>query len=197
MIIDVVEMIDGELIITDYKTGRQIKPINKVAGKTYAWGIFQKLGGEFTRIRYIEDYVRYKTQELDITAEDIKSIPAFYAGIAKRIEAQTEWLPAGASGECVYCEAAHKCPTYKAEIEDNDLAITSDQDAVALAQKVAPRSRSLVSSIIMGLTMGIGGILMPFIGRLADVFGVRPVLSGIAFIPFGMLILVRYLPDPR
>jgi FSR family fosmidomycin resistance protein-like MFS transporter len=33
--------------------------------------------------------------------------------------------------------------------------------AVALAQKVAPRSRSLVSSIIMGLTMGIGGILMP------------------------------------
>jgi FSR family fosmidomycin resistance protein-like MFS transporter len=69
--------------------------------------------------------------------------------------------------------------------------------AVALAQKVAPRSRSLVSSIIMGLTMGIGGILMPFIGRLADVFGVRPVLSGIAFIPFGMLILVRYLPDPR
>ncbi|KKM93309.1 hypothetical protein LCGC14_1209610 [marine sediment metagenome] len=137
MIIDVVEMIDGELIITDYKTGRQIKPINKVAGKTYAWGIFQKLGGEFTRIRYIEDYVRWnKTQELDITEEDIKSVPAFYAGIAKRIAAQPEWLPAGASGECVYCEAAHKCPTYKAEIEDNDLAITSDQDAVALAQKV-------------------------------------------------------------
>jgi FSR family fosmidomycin resistance protein-like MFS transporter len=69
--------------------------------------------------------------------------------------------------------------------------------AVALAQKVAPRSRSLVSSIIMGLTMGIGGILMPFIGRLADVFGIRPVLTSVAFIPFGMLILVRYLPDPR
>jgi len=69
--------------------------------------------------------------------------------------------------------------------------------AVALAQKVAPRSRSLVSSIIMGLTMGIGGILMPFIGSLADVFGVRPVLSGIALIPFGMLIFIRYLPDPR
>ncbi len=137
MIIDVVEMIGGELIITDYKTGRQIKPINKVAGKTYTWGIFQKLGGEFTRIRYIEDYVRWnKTQELDISAEDIKSIPAFYAGIAKRIAAQPEWLPAGASGECVYCEAAYKCPTYKAEVEDNDLAITSDQDAVALAQKV-------------------------------------------------------------
>lgn len=69
--------------------------------------------------------------------------------------------------------------------------------AVALAQKVAPRSRSLVSSIIMGLTMGIGGILMPFIGSLADVFGVRPVLSGIALIPFGVLIFIRYLPDPR
>lgn len=69
--------------------------------------------------------------------------------------------------------------------------------AVALAQKVAPRSRSLVSSIIMGLTMGIGGALMPLIGGLSDVFGVRTVLSGIALIPLGMLILVRYLPDPK
>jgi len=69
--------------------------------------------------------------------------------------------------------------------------------AVALAQKVAPRGRSLVSSIVMGLTMGLGGILLPFIGRLADVFGVRPVLSGIALLPFVMLIFIRYLPDSR
>jgi FSR family fosmidomycin resistance protein-like MFS transporter len=69
--------------------------------------------------------------------------------------------------------------------------------AVALAQKVAPKSRSLVSSIIMGLPMGLGGILMPFIGSLSDVFGIQSVLSGIALIPFGMLIFIRYLPDPR
>ncbi|MFC1798874.1 MFS transporter [Thermodesulfobacteriota bacterium] len=69
--------------------------------------------------------------------------------------------------------------------------------AVALAQKVASKSRSLVSSLIMGLAMGTGGILMPFIGRLADNFGIRPVLSCIALIPFLMLVFVRYLPDPR
>jgi len=69
--------------------------------------------------------------------------------------------------------------------------------AVALAQKVAPKSRAFVSSIIMGLTMGIGGILMPVIGWLADVFGIRPVLTGIALIPLGMLVLVRCLPDPK
>ncbi|KKN70705.1 hypothetical protein LCGC14_0428600 [marine sediment metagenome] len=137
MVIDVVEMIGGELIITDYKTGRQIKPINKVAGKTYAYGVWVKLGGEFTKIRYIEEYPRYnKTQELEITQDDISSVPAFYVGKAKEIEAKTEWLPAGASGECVDCEAAHLCPVYKAEVEDNDLAITSPEDAVALAQKV-------------------------------------------------------------
>jgi len=69
--------------------------------------------------------------------------------------------------------------------------------AVALAQKVAPKSRFFVSSLIMGLTMGIGGILMPIIGGLADVFGIRPVLTGIALIPLTMLGLVRYLPDPK
>ena len=68
--------------------------------------------------------------------------------------------------------------------------------AVALAQKVAPQSRSLVSSLIMGLSMGISGILMPLIGRLADTFGVRSVLSGVAIIPLLMLIFVLYLPDP-
>ena len=68
--------------------------------------------------------------------------------------------------------------------------------AVALAQKVAPRNRSLVSSLIMGLAMGISGILMPFIGSLADIFSIRPVLSGLAIIPLVMLIYIRYLPGP-
>jgi FSR family fosmidomycin resistance protein-like MFS transporter len=68
--------------------------------------------------------------------------------------------------------------------------------AVALGQKVAPKSRAFVSGIIMGLTMGIGGALMPVVGWLADAFGIRPVLTCVAFIPFGMLIFIRYLPDP-
>ena len=76
------------------------------------------------------------------------------------------------------------------------LALATMFPSVALAQQVAPQSKSLVSSIIMGLTLGVGGILMPVAGKLADIFGMRPVLIFIAVIPFMMLALIRYLPEP-
>jgi FSR family fosmidomycin resistance protein-like MFS transporter len=68
--------------------------------------------------------------------------------------------------------------------------------ALALAQQVAPKGRSLVSSIVMGLTLGTAGVLMPLAGRMADAFGMRTILSFIAFIPMAALLLIRYLPEP-
>lgn len=68
--------------------------------------------------------------------------------------------------------------------------------ALALAQKVAPKGRSLVSSIVMGLALGTAGILMPVAGMMADTFGIRTVLSYLAFIPLAALFLIRYLPEP-
>ena len=68
--------------------------------------------------------------------------------------------------------------------------------AVALAQKIAPKGRSLVSSIVMGLALGTAGILMPFAGMMADTFGIRKVLNLLAIIPLIVLILARYLPEP-
>lgn len=68
---------------------------------------------------------------------------------------------------------------------------------IALAQQIAPRGRSLVSSIIMGLAMGFAGILMPFIGRIADAFGIRAVLNAMVFIPLIALPFIHYLPDPK
>ncbi len=68
--------------------------------------------------------------------------------------------------------------------------------AMALAQKVAPKGRSLVSSIVMGLALGTAGILMPFAGMMADTFGIRTILSYLAFIPLAALFLIRYLPEP-
>jgi len=76
------------------------------------------------------------------------------------------------------------------------LALATLFPALALAQKVAPKSRSLVSSIVMGLTLGTAGILMPVAGKLADIFGMRAVLSGISLLPLVVLALVRYLPEP-
>ena len=68
--------------------------------------------------------------------------------------------------------------------------------SVALAQKVVPRGRSLVSSIIMGLGMGIAGLMMPLTGKIADTFGIRTVLNCIGFIPLAALLLIRNLPEP-
>jgi len=68
--------------------------------------------------------------------------------------------------------------------------------AVALAQKVAPEGRSLVSSIVMGLALGIAGLLMPLTGRVADAFDIRTVLNFVAFIPLAAVLLIRYLPEP-
>jgi MFS transporter, FSR family, fosmidomycin resistance protein len=48
---------------------------------------------------------------------------------------------------------------------------------VALGQKLAPRGRSMVSSLMMGLPLGIGGLLSPVIGWLADVYSLPTVLG--------------------
>ncbi|MCP4625291.1 MAG: MFS transporter, partial [bacterium] len=68
--------------------------------------------------------------------------------------------------------------------------------ALALAQKVAPAGRSLASSIVMGLALGIAGLLMPLTGKVADAFGIRTVLSFVALVPLAALVLIRYLPEP-
>ncbi len=68
--------------------------------------------------------------------------------------------------------------------------------AVALAQKVAPEGRSLVSSIVIGLALGIAGLLMPLTGKIADAVGIRMVLNFVAFIPMAALLLIRKLPEP-
>jgi FSR family fosmidomycin resistance protein-like MFS transporter len=68
--------------------------------------------------------------------------------------------------------------------------------ALALAQKVVPQGRSLVSSIVMGLALGISRLLMPLTGKIADTFGIRTVLNFVAFIPLAAVFLIRYLPEP-
>ena len=68
--------------------------------------------------------------------------------------------------------------------------------ALALAQKVAPSGRSLASSIVMGLALGIAGLLMPLTGKVADSLGIRTVLNFVALVPLVALVFIRYLPEP-
>lgn len=65
---------------------------------------------------------------------------------------------------------------------------------VVMAQKLAPKGRSMVSSLMMGFAYGLGGAMSPFIGKLADIFGLETVLLYTAFIPLITLIPIVKFP---
>jgi len=66
---------------------------------------------------------------------------------------------------------------------------------VAMAQELAPRGRSMVSSLMMGLAFGTGGMMTPLTGKLADMFSLRPVLCFLAIIPLLAIGLISFLPE--
>ena len=91
---------------------------------------------------------------------------------------------------------AHGPQIYPLAFISGFLVLATSFPAVALAQKVAPKGRSLVSSIVMGLAMGSAGLLLPLTGKMADAFGIRTVLNCVTFIPLAALLLIRNLPEP-
>jgi FSR family fosmidomycin resistance protein-like MFS transporter len=64
---------------------------------------------------------------------------------------------------------------------------------VVLAQRLAPQGKSMASSLMMGLAYGMGGLLTPLTGKLADIFTIRPVLAALAIIPLLTVVLIGYL----
>ena len=66
---------------------------------------------------------------------------------------------------------------------------------VAMAQKLAPKSRSMVSSLMMGFAYGLGGAVSPFIGKLADLYGLEAVLFWICFLPLVTLVFIAKFPN--
>ncbi len=68
---------------------------------------------------------------------------------------------------------------------------------VVMAQKLAPKGRSMVASLMMGLAVGLGGLLSPIIGKLADIYSIQPVLFGVALIPLLSLLLILRLFKTR
>lgn len=65
---------------------------------------------------------------------------------------------------------------------------------VVMAQKLVPRSRAMVSSLMMGLAYGLGGAVSPLVGGLADIYGIEAVLFGTAFIPVICLVFIARFP---
>jgi len=68
---------------------------------------------------------------------------------------------------------------------------------LVMAQKLAPKGKSMVSSLMMGLAMGVGGMMAPLVGSLADLFSIRTVLSGLALVPLASLALVAFFPEKK
>jgi FSR family fosmidomycin resistance protein-like MFS transporter len=61
---------------------------------------------------------------------------------------------------------------------------------VAMAQTLAPKGKSMVSSLIMGLAIGTGGMLTPLTGKLADMYSIKTVLVSFSVIPVFALVLI-------
>ncbi len=68
---------------------------------------------------------------------------------------------------------------------------------VAMAQELAPRGKSMVSSLMMGLAFGTGGMMTPLTGKLADIFSIRSVLAFLAIIPLLTTGLIALLPEKK
>ena len=65
---------------------------------------------------------------------------------------------------------------------------------VAMGQELAPKGKSMVSSLMMGLAFGTGGLMTPLTGKLGDMFSIRPVLMFVAMVPLLTTVLIGFLP---
>jgi MFS transporter, FSR family, fosmidomycin resistance protein len=68
---------------------------------------------------------------------------------------------------------------------------------VALAQNLAPKGRSMVASLMMGFAVGLGGIISPVVGKLADIYSIHTVLTGVSLLPLLGLPLIATFPRKR
>jgi FSR family fosmidomycin resistance protein-like MFS transporter len=66
---------------------------------------------------------------------------------------------------------------------------------VVMAQKIAPKGRSMVASLMMGLAFGVGGVLSPIVGKLGDIVTIQSVLLILVCIPFFSLIPIYFISE--
>ncbi len=67
---------------------------------------------------------------------------------------------------------------------------------IVLGQKYLPSRVGLSSGVTLGLAIAIGGGAAPFIGKLADIYGVWTALASVSFLPIPIFLLALTLPDP-
>lgn len=68
--------------------------------------------------------------------------------------------------------------------------------SVVLGQKYLPNHIGFASGITLGIAVAAGGIAAPFLGRIADIYGLVTVFSGLAILPLVNLMITYCLPEP-
>jgi FSR family fosmidomycin resistance protein-like MFS transporter len=68
---------------------------------------------------------------------------------------------------------------------------------LAMALELAPKGKSMIASLMLGLAYGTGGMTVPLVGRLADLFSIRSVLPFLAALPLLTMVLISFLPGKR
>ena len=84
---------------------------------------------------------------------------------------------------------------YPATILAGGFTMASLPLGVVMAQKIAPKGRSMVASLMMGLAFGTGGIFSPLVGKLGDIFTIQSVLMIVVSIPVFSLIPIYFIPE--
>jgi FSR family fosmidomycin resistance protein-like MFS transporter len=68
---------------------------------------------------------------------------------------------------------------------------------VTFGQMIAPVSAATVSSLMMGFAWGMGGLMVPFVGMLADRIGIERTLVAMSFLPLAAAALALPLPGGK
>jgi FSR family fosmidomycin resistance protein-like MFS transporter len=63
---------------------------------------------------------------------------------------------------------------------------------IVAGQQLLPKQMGFVSGLVMGLPWGIAGLALTPIGWLADLFGLSPIMTGVAFLPLVSAALVLF-----
>ena len=72
--------------------------------------------------------------------------------------------------------------------------LLSNPITIVLAQSWLPEHRNTVSSLMMGFAWGVGGLVAPVVGRVADSFGLGVALFWIGMLPLVGVLLALRLP---
>jgi FSR family fosmidomycin resistance protein-like MFS transporter len=66
---------------------------------------------------------------------------------------------------------------------------------IAYAHAIAPVATGTVSSLMLGVAWGIGGMAVPLVGAAGDAVGIAAALQGLAILPAAAALLTLALPE--